>query len=109
MWGRSATCGRLAIGLFVQPRVSFRPGRHRSKSVDEFEGQLFDYVITVCNNAKESCPVFFGAAKRPHHNFDDPAALNGSEEERLALFRRVRDELRSYLAEFARKESSRVD
>jgi arsenate reductase len=75
---------------------------HRSKHVDEFEGQKFDYVITVCDNAKESCPVFFGAAKRLHQNFDDPAALNGSEEERLALFRRVRSELRAYLADFAR-------
>ena len=76
---------------------------HRSKHVDEFEGQRFDYVITVCDNARESCPVFFGAAKRLHHSFDDPAALNGTEEERLAVFRRVRDELRAYLAEFASK------
>ncbi|HEY1948200.1 MAG TPA: arsenate reductase ArsC [Bryobacteraceae bacterium] len=77
----------------------------RSKHVDEFEGRRFDYVITVCDNAKESCPVFFGAAKRLHHSFDDPAALNGSEEERLALFRRVRGELRAYLTEFARQEA----
>ena len=75
---------------------------HRSKHVDEFEGQKFDYVITVCDNAKESCPVFFGAAKRLHQSFDDPAALNGSEEERLVLFRRVRGELRAYLADFAK-------
>ena len=74
---------------------------HRSKHVDEFEGQRFDYVITVCDKAKEACPVFFGGATRMHHNFDDPAALNGSDEERLALFRRVRGELRSFLAEFA--------
>jgi arsenate reductase (thioredoxin) len=77
----------------------------RSKHVDEFEGQRFDYVITVCDNAKESCPVFFGAAERLHHSFDDPAALNGSEEERLMMFRRVRGELRAYLAEFARREA----
>lgn len=75
-------------------------GAQRSKHVDEFEGRKFDYVITVCDNAKESCPVFFGAAKRLHRNFEDPAALNGSEEQRLALFRRVRDELRAYLSEF---------
>ena len=71
---------------------------HRSKSVTEFDGQRFDYVITVCDSARETCPVFFGGAKRLHHDFDDPAALNGSDEERLALFRRVRDELRVYLA-----------
>ena len=75
---------------------------HRSKHVDEFEGQRFDYVITVCDNAKESCPVFLGAAKRLHQSFADPAALNGSEEERLALFRRVRGELRGYLADFSK-------
>ena len=72
---------------------------HRSKSVEEFDGQKFDYVITVCDSARESCPVFFGGAKRLHHSFDDPAALDGSEEERLNLFRRVRDELRGYLRE----------
>ena len=75
---------------------------HRSKSVQEFDGQRFDYVITVCDSARESCPVFFGEAKRLHHDFDDPAALNGSEEERLALFRHVRGELRAYLAAFAK-------
>lgn len=75
---------------------------HRSKSVQKFDCQRFDYVITVCDSARESCPVFFGAAKKLHHDFDDPAALSGSEEERLALFRRVRDELRGYLAAFAK-------
>jgi arsenate reductase (thioredoxin) len=74
---------------------------HRSKHVDEFEGLRFDYVITVCDNARESCPVFFGAAKRVHQSFDDPAELKDSERERLTVFRRVRDELRRYLAEFA--------
>src|ERR1700688_5178173 len=73
---------------------------HHSKSVEEFDGQNFDYVITVCDSARESCPVFFGGAKRLHHDFEDPAALDGPQEERLALFRRVCDELRTYLAEF---------
>jgi arsenate reductase (thioredoxin) len=80
-------------------------GAHRSKHVDEFDGQRFDYVITVCGNAKESCPMFFGTAKRRHHSFDDPAALDGSEDQRLALFRRVRGELRDYLSEFVRQEA----
>ena len=52
---------------------------HRSKSVEEFDGQHFDYVITVCDNARETCPVFFGAAKRLHHSFEDPAAMEGTE------------------------------
>lgn len=74
---------------------------HRSKSVEEFDGQQFDYVITVCDSARESCPAFFGRAKKLHRDFDDPAALDGSEAERLALFRRVRDQLRRYLSDFA--------
>jgi arsenate reductase len=78
---------------------------HRSKSVEEFAGQHFDYVITVCDSARESCPVFFGPADKLHHSFADPAALDGSPEERLALFRQVRDELRTYLADFALNSS----
>ena len=73
---------------------------HRSKSVDEFAGRNFDYVLTVCDNAKESCPIFPGHAKRVHRNFEDPAAAGGSENERLAVFRRVRDQLRDYLRRF---------
>jgi arsenate reductase (thioredoxin) len=71
--------------------------RHRSKHVGEFDGESFDFVITVCDNAKESCPIFAGAAQRLHRDFEDPACASGSEEERLAVFRRVRDELREYL------------
>ena len=73
---------------------------HRSKNVDEFTGQNFDYVLTVCDNAKESCPVFFGKADRLHHSFNDPAAVEGPEEKRIAVFRQVRDEIRSYLRDF---------
>ena len=73
---------------------------HRSKSVDEFIGQPFDYVLTVCDNAKESCPLFPGQTVTIHRNFEDPAALEGTEEERLKLFRRVRDEIRTYLKTF---------
>ncbi len=69
----------------------------RSKSVDEFIGQQFDYVLTVCDNARESCPIFPGKTVTIHHNFEDPAAFQGSQEERLAVFRRVRDEIREYL------------
>jgi arsenate reductase len=73
---------------------------HRSKGVDEFTGQEFDYVLTVCDNAKESCPIFSGRTVTVHHSFDDPAEMKGSQEERLAVFRRVRDELRTYLRGF---------
>lgn len=73
---------------------------HWSKSVEEFAGQEFDLVITVCDNANESCPVFPGETKRIHWSFDDPAEAEGSEEEKLAVFRRVRDEIREKLREF---------
>ena len=72
---------------------------HRSKSVDEFAGQDFDCVVTVCDNAKASCPIFPGSTKQIHWSFEDPAAVEGSHEHRLAAFRRVRDELRERLRE----------
>lgn len=73
---------------------------HRSKSVDQFTGQAFDYVITVCDNANEQCPVFPGKTKRIHWSFEDPAAAQGDEPQRLSLFRKVRDEIRERLSEF---------
>ena len=66
---------------------------HYSKSVDEFANQEFDYVITVCDNANEQCPIFPGKTKRIHWSFEDPAAAQGDEESRLNVFRRVRDEI----------------
>jgi arsenate reductase len=70
---------------------------HRSKSVDEFQGQEFDYVITVCDNANEQCPIFPGNTERIHWSFEDPASVQGDKERRLAVFRRVRDEIRQRL------------
>jgi arsenate reductase (thioredoxin) len=74
---------------------------HRSKHIDEVSGLQFDFIITVDNNARESCPMFFGHGQKLHGDFEDPAAFGASEEQRLDLFRRVRDDLRSYLREFA--------
>lgn len=79
---------------------------HRSKSVDEFSGQEFDYVITVCDNANESCPVFPGRTRRVHWSFEDPAEVMGGEATRVAVFRRVRDEIREKLAGFIGSELS---
>jgi arsenate reductase len=86
--------------IAVMREVGIDISGHRSKNVDEFAGQRFDCVITVCNNARESCPVFFGESQKLHRDFEDPAAFIGSGEERLAVFRRVRDELRTYLRDF---------
>jgi arsenate reductase len=73
---------------------------HRSKSVDEFAGQEFDYVITVCDNANEVCPVFPGKTKRLHWPFEDPAGTGEAEEVRYASFRKVRDEIRAKIREW---------
>lgn len=77
---------------------------HRSKSVDEFQGQEFDYVITVCDNANEQCPVFPGKTRRIHWSFEDPAAAQGDESARLGVFRRVRDEISERLKEFSQSD-----
>lgn len=80
--------------------ISIDISHHRSKSVDEFAGQEFDYVITVCDHANERCPVFPGNAKRIHWSFDDPASVEGDQAARLSTFRRVRDEIRARLHGF---------
>jgi arsenate reductase len=72
---------------------------HRSKSVEEFRGQAFDYVLTVCDSARESCPVFPGEGRQFHRDFEDPATA--LEERQLAVFRKVRDQIRGWLDELA--------
>lgn len=73
---------------------------HTSKTLDAFQGQTFDYVITVCDRANETCPVFPGDTRRIHWSFDDPTAATGSDEDRLRVFRRVRDEIQQRLRTF---------
>jgi len=71
------------------------------KSVDQFLDQSYDYVITVCDNAKETCPVFMGdVGENVHIGFDDPAEATGTEEEIISEFRRIRDEIHSRLQQF---------
>jgi len=72
----------------------------RSKNVAEFLGQRMSYVITVCDKAKESCPIFPGAFRTLHWNINDPAAAEGSEEEQMEVFRHVRDEIDQRIREF---------
>lgn len=95
------------IASFVRPQaiaamaeIGIDISGHRSKSLDEFRNTSFDHVITVCDNANEICPVFPGHAMRIHWSFDDPAEAVGSEEQKLAVFRRVRDEIAEKLSEF---------
>jgi arsenate reductase len=96
------------IASFVRPQairameeIGIDIGSRRSKSVDEFAGQSFDYVITVCDNAKQNCPIFPGKTERIHWSFDDPAEATGSEDDVMSVFRRVRDEIRQRLRDFA--------
>ncbi len=70
---------------------------HDSKTLDTFEGQTFDTVITVCDRANESCPIFPGGTERIHWSFDDPSAATGSNEQRLQAFRTIRDAIREHL------------
>jgi len=86
--------------IAVMREVGIDISGNRSKHVDEFQGQNFDFVLTVCDTAKKSCPIFPGHAKQIHKAFEDPATLQGTDAERLALFRRVRDQLRDYLKTF---------
>jgi arsenate reductase len=87
----------------VMKEVDIDISSHRSKSIDEFTGQQFDYVITVCSKASENCPVYPGA-ERLAWDFDDPAAVEGTEAHRLAAFRRIRDELVGRLRLFLETE-----
>jgi arsenate reductase len=81
--------------------------RHRSKSIEEFAGRNFDFIITVCDNAKDTCPVFPGSAKRIHQSFTDPPPTSvGDDEARLKIFREVRDQLREWLNDFVLSEKS---
>ncbi len=91
--------------IAVMHEIGIDISGHRSKSVDGFAGQAFDFVITVCDNAKESCPVFPAATQRIHWSLDDPAAVQGTEVQRLAEFRRVRDQLRTLLRQFVEEQA----
>lgn len=78
--------------------------KHRSKNLSEFDGQRFDYVITLCGNANETCPLYIGGAKKKHIGFDDPAQAQGTKEEILQEFRRIRDKIKEKLTAFFRLE-----
>jgi len=93
-----------AVQVMAEEGVDISGGA--PKNVDQFLDQSFDYVITVCDNAKETCPTFLGDVKEQLHiGFDDPADATGSEEEVLAVFRRVRDEIkRDFLKFYNEKE-----
>jgi arsenate reductase len=86
--------------IAVMNEIGVDISAQRSKPVDEFKGREFDYVITVCDNAKESCPVFPANTRRLHWSLEDPAAAQGPEEQRKTVFRKVRDGIHARIKVF---------
>lgn len=86
--------------LQVMAELGIDISDQRSKRIDRYLGDAFDWVITVCDRARESCPVFPGATQSLHWDFDDPAAVDGADEVRLAAFRRIRDEIDGQIRAF---------
>jgi len=88
----------------VMAEIGIDISNNSSDHLSQYEGQSFDWVITLCGDANEKCPLFFGGTKRIHIGFDDPPKATGNEDEVMAVYRRVRDEIREQLGEFFRKE-----
>lgn len=94
------THGVNARAIAIMAEDSIDISLHTSNNVDAYRDIDFDYVITVCDSARERCPYFPGRAIKLHHNFPDPAKVTGTEEEVLGEFRKVRDQIRKYCRKF---------
>ncbi len=88
------------LAIAVMDELGIDISQRRSKDLQEFADQKFDYVITLCDQANEACPVFFGGTRRIHMEFPNPAAVMGSEAERMAAFRQIRDQIREKTVAF---------
>jgi arsenate reductase len=84
----------------VLTELGIDTARLYSKTMEVFAGQTFDHVVTLCGDANEKCPLFFGGVQRVHCGFEDPSRLKGSEEEVLPEFRRVRDEIKNWVMNY---------
>lgn len=91
------------LAIEAMKEIGIDIGQQRSKSIEEFREQTFDLVVTLCDQAAEACPIFFGGTQRMHLGFPDPAAAEGSKEERLNVFRQVRDQMRQKVRELIQK------
>ncbi len=87
------------VAIKVMAEIGIDISEHRSKSIDEFQGMSFDFVITTCDGARETCPVFPGKSRHLHWGLNDPANARGSENEILSAFRNVRDEIKKRIQE----------
>ena len=92
------------LAIRVMEEIGIDISQQTSKSMNQFLNEVFDYIITLCDEAAQSCPTFPGQGKRLHWSFQDPAAAIGTIEERLAVFRRVRDEIKTKIEEFLKSE-----
>ena len=92
--GTEATYVR-PLAVRAMAEVGMDISQQESKTLERYLGELFGYVITVCDDANEACPIFPGAKERLHWSFPDPSRATGTEEERLKVFRAVRDEIRA--------------
>ena len=91
------------LAIKAMAEIGIDISKHTSKSAMEFINKSFDYVITVCDNARKTCPVFPGEHEKIHWDLEDPAAAEGSEEEKLPIFRKVRDEIKRNILTFINK------
>jgi len=96
------------LAIKVMDEIGVGISRQRSKSVKEFLNQQFDYVVTVCDYARQTCPVFPGKYQKLHWNLEDPAEAQGKEEERLLIFRKVRDQIKENILKFLNLSKDRA-
>jgi len=96
------------LAIRAMDEIGIDISRQTSKSMDPFVKEKFDFVITLCDHAARFCPAFGGQGKRLHWPFEDPAGADGTTEERLVVFRRVRDGIRKKIEEFLRSETSEI-
>ena len=92
------------LAIKVMKEIGIDISKHQSKNLSKFDGQSFDYVITLCGDANETCPLYIGGTKKTHIGFDDPAKVAGTHNESLCEFRRVRDEIKEKLTNFLKAE-----
>ena len=95
-----------AIAVMDELGIDLRT--HASEHLGRYLGESFDWVITVCDDAREACPVFPGAKAQEHWSFEDPSVATGSDQDRLAVFRRVRDQIAARIREFLRRREEPV-
>lgn len=88
------------MAIAILSEIGIDISRHHSKTMDQFSGESFDYVVTLCGDANEKCPLFFGGVERIHMGFYDPSKAIGTEEEVMAEFRKVRDEIKTAMLAF---------